>query len=134
VEVRAYDAAMRTLVFLASLCLMVGCDDDTGTTQKTPDLSVGKGDLAFSSQCGFPGDQPIDSTGVGKFCMTLSDCMGNAASTVCSTIGSDTTHFCTQVCTNMPAGFCGANAVCICDGPGRCACVPKKCHPPDGGI
>jgi hypothetical protein len=121
---------MRTLVLLAC---MLGCDDTTGTTTP-PDLSLGKGDLAFASACGLPGDQPLDSTGIGKFCQLVTDCSNNAMATLCSQLGDPTTYFCTFVCNNQPAGYCGANAVCICDGPGRCGCVPKKCHPPDGGI
>jgi hypothetical protein len=126
---------MRTLALLIGIGLsVVACDDKTGTTPVTTDLSK-VSDLAFASACGHPGDKAIDATGIGLFCTTLAMCVGNDPSTICSNIGDPTTFFCTQVCNGKPAGFCGANAVCICDGgPTRCGCVPKKCNPPDGGI
>jgi hypothetical protein len=91
-----------------------------------PDLSV-VADMAFASACGHPGDKALDSTGLGLFCQTLTDCQNNTKAQLCSNIGDVTTYFCTYVCDPTVAGSCGAVGTCTCQGPGRCGCVPTLC-------
>lgn len=106
---------------LALLVLLGGCggDDDGGGV---PDASAD----AFESTCGEPGDTG-NSIGVGKFCDTISDCSGNGEATLCSSLGDQSTHFCTKIC-NSDAGpaDCGEGATCVCASAG-CGCTPMEC-------
>jgi|SRR5579859_3915403 len=125
---------------LALLCLLIGCGDDTNAPMNLADLSGAVGDLsdlAFSSSCGFPGDQAVNNLGVGKFCTEISDCSmpGNTTwiATLCSTIDpSSNSHFCTTACDPSNVGQCGANATCVCAPGHGCGCTPDKCAPKDG--
>jgi hypothetical protein len=120
---------------LALLFLLVGCGDDSNAPMTFPDLSMTSGeDLAFSSSCGFPGDQAVNSLGVGKFCTEILDCsaMGNPAwtATLCSTIDpSSNSHFCTLACDPGDVGACGTGAQCVCKPGTGCGCTPDKCAP-----
>jgi len=82
---------------------------------------------AFFSMCGEPGDMG-DPDGVGKFCTDASQCPSTAS--LCSTLGSKTTFFCTHFCTFGSAGACNADDTCVCQGANNtapCACTPTKC-------
>lgn len=85
---------------------------------------------AFASNCGHPGDLG-NELGVGKFCQTLTDCGDNMNATLCSSLGDDTTHFCTMLCSppgsDAGATACGTGAECTCDNSGSCGCVPTAC-------
>jgi hypothetical protein len=126
----------------------------------TKDLSVTY-DLA-GSICGEPGDAPVNTLGVGKFCVGANDCAanGNVAwkATLCSTAlseaamgdpaGSLVVNFCTAICDKSFDGKadpaeCGDNALCQClylTGHNLlgCGCTPTKCGTltarGDGGI
>jgi hypothetical protein len=122
---------------LALLCLVIACGEDNNAPMTLNDLSGASGDmtdLAFSSSCGFPGDQAVNSLGVGKFCQEISDCNmpgnPNWMANLCSTIDpSSNSHFCTTACDPTMAGQCGANAVCVCKPGTGCGCTPAKCAP-----
>jgi hypothetical protein len=112
----------------AAVLMLVGCGgSDPGTTS---DLAMGK-DMASNSICGHPGDTG-NSLGVGKYCVSpITDCANNAMATICTTLGSDNTFFCTFPCTASDMGNpCGENAACVC-GSGSsqsgCACFPDRC-------
>ena len=82
---------------------------------------------AFYSTCGQPGD-PGNDVGVGKFCQSLSDCLGNGSATLCSILGDNTTFFCTFTCSSTgSAGQCGSNAMCTCNSSNQCGCTPNSC-------
>ena len=91
----------------------------------------GAADLAaapdqFFTCCGAPGDKG-NSLQVGAYCEKFTDCFDNAKAKVCTVLGDPRTHFCTFACTqNGPAGQCGENAQCECQG-ANCACVPDAC-------
>ena len=81
-----------------------------------------------NSICGHPGDVG-NSIGVGMFCTMLSDCTKKAS--LCTTLGSSNTFFCTRTCDpNSDMGIvaqCGdGNARCACQG-GQCGCYPGSC-------
>jgi hypothetical protein len=83
--------------------------------------------------CGNPCD-PGNALGVGQFCNTVPDCLGNSQAHLCATLGDPNEHFCTFTCTDpdaggeagAPADECGANAICQCQG-GQCGCYPSYC-------
>jgi hypothetical protein len=76
-------------------------------------------------QCGKPGD-PGNSIGVGKYCDTLVDCLGNSGATLCATLGDPGAHFCTTTCTQGNNAACGEKATCQCQGT-QCGCFPDAC-------
>ena len=79
---------------------------------------------AFFSNCGHPGDVG-NEVGIGKFCEILSDCSGTAP--LCSSIGDDTTHFCTRTCPMGNDTVCGTEAKCTCNSSNQCGCTPTVC-------
>jgi hypothetical protein len=85
---------------------------------------------AYFSTCGHPGDQG-NELGIGKFCGSLSDCNTTQAAPLCSSLGDDTTHFCTKTCQDPAmggsAGQCGTATECVCNGGGQCGCTPSVC-------
>ena len=114
---------IHTLIItgVAAVTLAFACGGNS--TAKKPDAAVD----AFSSTCGNPGDVGNDM-GVGKFCARLSDCTGNGNSTLCSSLGDPTTHFCTHTCTGSgSAGQCGSAATCECNTSNQCGCTPNSC-------
>jgi hypothetical protein len=117
---------VRVLALLATV--LFACDN--GSKPAPPDL-------AYPSSCGFPGDDPLNDLGVGKFCQDVStgECSGNGKAGLCSYLGDPTSHFCTFICSrNDPPGVCGPGAVCVCNSQG-CGCTPIPCAPPgDGGV
>jgi hypothetical protein len=116
-------------VLLALAMAVVGCG---GSDPGLGDMTVVH-DMALNSICGHPGDTG-NSLGVGKFCKVIMDCLSNSKATLCSTLGSDNTYFCTMTCTppanDMGSSECGENAVCTC-GSGSaqsgCGCFPTSC-------
>jgi hypothetical protein len=140
---------MRILTCLFLACSVAACsngnNNGNGDMAKPQDLSMPTGgDMALLSQCGHPGDTG-NSLGVGKFCMSISDCTGNGMkTTLCSSLGNgpmpspDDTYFCTiYPCQPGDGGMptnCGENATCVCAMQG-CACTPLSClgQLPDGG-
>jgi hypothetical protein len=106
-------------------CLvLVAC----GGSATTPNPDLAKVfDLTFNSICGRPGDVG-NSLGVGKFCEKITDCSSNTKATLCTTLGSDVSYFCTMTCMEGDAGVgtCGENARCACDN-GQCGCFPTAC-------
>src|SRR5437879_3059617 len=123
---------------LALVCLILGCGDDSNAPMSFSDLTAAPGDmtdLAFSSSCGFPGDQPVNNKGVGKFCTEILDCKmpgdPNWMVDLCSNLDpTNNSHFCTFQCDPANVGQCGANAACVCNNLG-CGCTPDKCVPKD---
>jgi hypothetical protein len=113
----------------AAVLLFVGCGGDNGGGATT-DLAMGK-DMAVFSVCGHPGDTG-NSVGVGKYCVSpVTDCQNNGKATLCSSLGSDNSFFCTFPCTASDMGNeCGENASCQC-GSGSsqsgCGCFPDRC-------
>lgn len=84
-------------------------------------------DLAIASLCGWP-DVPGNSLGIGKFCEAFSDCRGNGAAVLCTSIADPQRFFCTFQCQgDGGAAFCGEAAKCTCSAEGQCACVPDRC-------
>jgi hypothetical protein len=112
--------------------LLAGCsDDETGTTTPPADSGTSTPE-AGPSKCGKPGDVG-NSQGVGKYCMSISDCSGNQKATLCSKVGDPETFFCTKLCNpdgGADAGTveqqCGEATVCECGG-GGCGCTPTAC-------
>src|SRR3954469_13249649 len=101
-------------VCLLFLALVAGCG--SGTPANPQDMSMmTSGDQSVSSLCGHPGDAG-NSKGVGKYCMTSSECTGGMAS-VCSTLmepPQGPVYFCTFPCDATMANPCGENASCTC--------------------
>ena len=77
--------------------------------------------------CGQPGNRG-NSLGVGKYCVTPSDCTGSQAR-VCSNFAYPETNYCTTICQGTDAGAtCGELASCVCSkAGGGCACLPDYC-------
>jgi hypothetical protein len=110
-------------VALALALVAVGCGGDNGSSPR--DMSVVH-DLY--SICGHPGDVG-NSLGVGKYCTKLTDCSSNVKATLCTTLGSDDSFFCTFACSGNSdlGGECGEAASCQCQG-GQCGCFPDSCR------
>lgn len=111
-----------------SLALFAVACGGSGAT--SPDLSHVK-DMAVTSICGHPGDTG-NSLGVGKYCVSpVTDCANNGKATLCTTIGSSNTFFCTFPCTPSDMGNeCGEDASCQCGSGGSqsgCGCFPDRC-------
>ncbi len=112
------------LALAAVLLAACGSSSSPADMSATPDLY---------SICGHPGDKG-NSLGVGQYCtMPFGECTGMAS--ICSTLGSTNTYFCTMSCTppndgGMPVTNCGENAYCQC-GSGQmasgCGCYPTSC-------
>jgi hypothetical protein len=110
---------------------------DGGTTGS--DSGGGGTDGGTKSDSGSSGDSggcvPVgtagNSDGVGKYCATEADCLGNSQATICATLGGDPTQdFCTFSCAPVDGGTdpCGGGgALCDCQG-GQCGCVPTSCQ------
>jgi hypothetical protein len=78
------------------------------------------------AHCGQPGDTG-NSLGVGKYCASEGDCIGNGSAIFCSNLGGPGTNFCTMSCTASDASNpCGSGASCQCQG-GQCGCTPNYC-------
>jgi hypothetical protein len=130
---------MRTLALVVALISAVGCGNSSSSSNNdlSTDLSMSV-DMRLRSQCGQPGDTGND-IGVGKFCMTQDDCMGNGQATVCSVLLNDpskpdeNTYFCTLagICNPSGPNNCGMNASCVCRN-GLCGCAPDRCPRPGG--
>lgn len=103
---------------MAAAILIAGCAGD----------GAGANDMAApASICGHPGDVG-NSIGVGMYCTRISDCTKKAS--LCTTLGSNNTFFCTRSCDpGSDMGLvaqCGENARCACQG-GQCGCYPSAC-------
>ncbi|HTR55966.1 MAG TPA: hypothetical protein VMJ10_35060 [Kofleriaceae bacterium] len=116
------------IILVIALAVAAAC-----SSSKSPSKPDAKMIDAFTSACGQPGDTGNDK-GVGKFCTTLDDCLGNQMATLCSIVGDSTTHFCTTTCTcpsgggsNCQATNCGMNATCTCNSSNECGCTPNSC-------
>jgi hypothetical protein len=85
---------------------------------------------AFESDCGFPGDVG-NELGIGKFCASIADCSNTVEAPLCSSLGSNETHFCTKTCQmGGPADQCGTATECVCNGNNQCGCTPSVCLGP----
>jgi hypothetical protein len=86
-----------------------------------------------TSCCGVPGN-PGNEQGVGKFCMSSADCMGQPAN-ICATVADPTFTFCIKICSATGGNQqCGSGAQCQCGMGGmQCACVPGECTMPPPG-
>jgi hypothetical protein len=140
---------MRAISTLAFAVLVAGCGGggttETGDMSKgtSPDLTMSMsmgdmsmmmsgGDMAMMSSgdggggpcCGQPGDKGNEN-GVGKYCMSGTDCMGTNAY-LCAVIGDPKLHFCTLLCTKGNDAPCGTGATCQCNN-SACACFPNAC-------
>lgn len=111
----------RAIPVLCILLLAWACG--SSSTPKKPDAAID----AVQSTCGNPGDVG-NEMGVGKYCETLADCSGNGPSTLCSSFGDPTTHFCTHTCSSTgSAGQCGSATTCECNASNQCGCTPNSC-------
>lgn len=110
-------------VFVMMLVVVASCGGDDA--QKTADASVD----AFASVCGHPGDLGNEK-GVGKFCLSLSDCSSTVDATICSVLGGADTHFCTRMCPMGNNTVCGTGAECTCNSSNQCGCTPSACFGP----
>ncbi len=116
---------MKLAFLLLAAVAVAACSDSGGNAM---DMSI----VDLASLCGHPGDKG-NSLGVGQYCQVLADCTGKAS--ICSTLGSNNTFFCTFVCHQAsdagPATDCGENATCFCGSQGSssgCACYPTSCQ------
>ncbi len=82
-------------------------------------------DSAGFKGCGHPGDQG-NSIGVGKYCNSFGDCLGNSQAVLCATLGDPNAHFCTNACQQGDPTACGEKASCVCQG-SQCGCFPDAC-------
>src|SRR5262245_52761377 len=125
---------MRACLMFVAL-VVVGCGSGTPTPMAdlaTPVMSGG--DMTVYSLCGHPGDTG-NSKGVGKYCMTSTECGGGQMASVCSTlmpIQQGPVYFCTFPCDpNATTSACGENSTCTCLSaaqPNLCGCVPDVCR------
>jgi hypothetical protein len=108
---------------------------DSGTAAPSADASVtadggtppdgGYGDVTIPTSCGMPGDVG-NSLGVGMYCTSVAQCLGNTQATLCATLGNPNMQFCTFLCTQGSPTACGTGASCECQS-GECGCVPDSC-------
>lgn len=110
---------MRVVLF--ALLFVVGCGGDDGG-KTAADAGVD----AFESECGHPGDQGNEK-GIGKFCLSLTDCSDTVDAALCSSIGGPDTHFCTRMCPMGDNTVCGTGAECTCNASNQCGCTPTVC-------
>lgn len=124
-----------------SLFTFAACGSGSKSTadmKSSADMKSAPDMATFQSDCGKPGDVG-NALGVGKFCMTISDCSDTAKAHLCSILGNDDethTYFCTTSCTkDGPSDQCGDGATCQCQG-NQCGCTPNEClgEPEDGGV
>ena len=75
------------------------------------------------------------------YCQKIADCPGTAP--ICTSFQNSSqpeslhSFFCTVPCDPCdPPTVCGSGALCVCQAPGACGCVPQTCAAliPDGGI
>lgn len=79
---------MVALALALALGAVAGCDADDdggGGADAGPGVADASPD-AFESICGEPGDEG-NALGVGKFCLTISDCSSTAEAPLCSSLG-----------------------------------------------
>jgi hypothetical protein len=102
---------------------------DSGTASPVADAGAtpdaGYGDVMIPTSCGMPGEVG-NSLGVGKYCTTSTDCLGNTQATLCATLGNPNMQFCTFLCIQGDSTACGTGASCACQS-GECGCVPDSC-------
>jgi hypothetical protein len=107
-----------------------GVGSDSSTTTGDSGTKSDGGTTADSGGCVAVGTAG-NSLGVGKYCASEGDCLGNSSATICATLGGDPTQdFCTFGCTVADGGAdpCGGGgAICDCQG-GQCGCVPTSCQ------
>jgi hypothetical protein len=106
-----------TLVWI--LAMLAACSSEG---KQTVDATVD----AYDSDCGRPGDVG-NELGIGKFCESISDCSTTQSAPLCSSLGSDRTHFCTRTCTMGSTTQCGTDTMCICNAANQCGCTPSVC-------
>jgi len=105
----------------------IGCTSKAGPVSVDAQNTVdGKAADAPASDCGNPGDVG-NELGIGKYCASLTDCLGSTTASLCSSLGDPNTHFCTKRCTQGSTTECGTGAACTCDGSNRCGCTPMSC-------
>lgn len=106
-----------------------GSGGTTSSSSSSGDPADASSDVADKdAACGSPGDNGNDK-GVGKYCKSLVDCIGNNEAMLCATAGDPNATFCTKLC-SMGDGtsVCGSDAQCVCDPDGsQCGCTPTKC-------
>ncbi len=103
---------------------------DGGTSGTDSGTKTDSGTTGDAGGGCIPVGAPGNSQGVGKYCSTEADCLGNTQATICAVIGGDPTEdFCTYECTVVDGGAdpCGDNATCACQG-GQCGCTPTACQ------
>ncbi len=123
------------IAFVALLVSSAACSSSSSSSSSSSGGTKDSGvkdtgvDAVSLSECGHPGDKG-NELGVGKFCQTLSDCLGNTKATLCTTIGDNVNFYCLMSCTEGgPADQCGTAASCACQG-GQCGCHPDACGGP----
>ncbi len=118
---------MRVAPFIVTSALFIASCDGGG--KASPPDAASTADAYFSN-CGHPGDLG-NEMGVGKFCASLQDCSTSGSSPLCSSLGDNTTHFCTHTCRSTdPASVCGTAAKCTCNSSNQCGCTPSVCLGP----
>ena len=113
---------MRNQIAIMCLVLAGAC----GGGDKPAQVDAFEAD-AFESDCGKPGDVG-NELGIGKFCASLNDCATTQSAPLCSSLGSQDTHFCTKTCQmGGPADQCGTATMCVCNAGNQCGCTPSVC-------
>jgi hypothetical protein len=136
-------APLTTAVITAALLgfgVAFGCSTSNSAT--SDDAGAGDECAKIDSQCGQPCD-PGNEFGVGHYCNHITDCTSLPQAHLCSSLGSQTTHFCTFMCSPADAAApeggdgslpfptsCGTGAACTCDNSGNCGCTPVSCLGP----
>lgn len=120
----------KILLFLPSTAVVAcallspGCGDESTPATSGSDAGA---DAEFVSNCGHPGDVG-NSLGVGKFCLSLSDCSENVQAFLCTQIANPDNYFCTFACkADGGVDQCGEAASCQCSG-NQCGCFPDACN------
>jgi hypothetical protein len=116
---------MRTRIAIGLFCSALVAACGGGESSPSPDGPAPDTE-PFESNCGFPGDEG-NELGIGKFCASLGDCASTTAAPLCSSLGDDTTHFCTKRCDMGSTDMCGTDAECTCNGSNQCGCTPTVC-------
>src|SRR5688572_8935611 len=73
-----------------------GASGSSGTSGVTPQ-DAGKEGGNADGTCGKPGDVG-NSKGVGKYCTSIIECLGNKDAQLCATAGDEKATFCTKLC------------------------------------
>ncbi len=113
-----------TRIVLICALVIAGCNGGSDAPAH-PDAPAAD---AYFSNCGHPGDLG-NEMGVGKFCASLADCSGGNAP-LCSSLGDNTTHFCTHTCSATSPCDCGTGAERTCNASNQCGCTPSVCLAP----